>query len=107
MRLPIIAIALACSVPAASQAPAPSSSPASDTAAATSAVVRSNPVEIDRCRTTRAHFAKSRSVWSGPRLRPEKLDELPRGTAYMAVYRTIDGCEMPMTVAEYRDSAAR
>lgn len=106
MRLSIMFVALASSVPAASEAPAPSS-PAPEAAPATSAVVRSIPVEIDKCRATRAHFANSRSVWSGPRLRPKNLDELPRGTAYMAVYRTVDGCEVPMTVAEYRDSAGQ
>ena len=32
----------------------------------------------------------------------KRLDQLPDATAYMAVYRTVDGCEEPMTVVEYR-----
>ena len=105
MRLPLILAALTISVPAASEAPAPSLAPGS--AGATSAVVRSTPVEIDKCRPTRTHFANSVSAWRGEPVRPRKLDELPRATAYMAVYRTINGCEMPMTVVEYRNSSRR
>jgi hypothetical protein len=36
-----------------------------------------------------------------------KLDELPDATGYMAVYRTVDGCEVPMTVVEYRQGLGR
>ena len=39
--------------------------------------------------------------------RPRKLAELPPATAYMAVYRTIDGCEAPLTVVDYRRSQNR
>jgi hypothetical protein len=38
----------------------------------------------------------------GDRIAPRKLTELPPAIGYMAVYRTINGCEVPMTVVEYR-----
>lgn len=106
MRLPLMFAALSISAPAVAEAPAPHR-PAAETAAAASAVARPSPVERVRCRDTRAHFASAGSAWRGQPLAPRKLDELPRGTAYMAVYRTINGCEVPMTVAEYRNRRSR
>ena len=92
MRLPLLLAALTLSLPAAAQAPAlpdGATSPGTD------------------CRSARPHVANSRSEWHGEQLRPETLDELPPATAYMAVHRTIDGCAVPMTAAEYRNSFAR
>lgn len=40
-------------------------------------------------------------------VKPQKLTELPPGTAFMAVHRTIGGCEVPLTVIEYRNGRGR
>ncbi len=40
-------------------------------------------------------------------LKPQKLTELPPGKGYMAVYRTVNGCEFPMTMVEYRTQGRR
>jgi hypothetical protein len=106
MRLPLILAALAISAPAASEGPALQSSTA-DSAGATAAVVRDMPGNLDKCRASRAHLADGRAAWIGEPLEPKKLDELPKGTAYMAVYRTINGCEVPLSVVEYRRGSGR
>ena len=50
------------------------------------------------CARTTRHYA-----WDSAKpLKPQKLTELPPGKGYMAVYRTVDGCEFPMTMVEYR-----
>ena len=50
------------------------------------------------CPRTTNHYA-----WDGGKpLSPRKLTELPPGKGFMAVYRTVDGCEFPMTMVEYR-----
>lgn len=54
------------------------------------------------CRNPTSYKAESDLVWRDQPLVPRKLDQLPPGRAYMAVYRTINGCEVPMTVVEYR-----
>ena len=33
-----------------------------------------------------------------------KLTELPPATAYMAVYRRVDGCNDPLTMADYKQA---
>ena len=40
-------------------------------------------------------------------VRPRNLGELPPATGYKAVYRTIDGCEVPLTVVEYQSVSGR
>jgi len=40
-------------------------------------------------------------------VRPQKLNELPQATTFMAVYRTKDGCMDPLTLVEYRGGARR
>ena len=106
MRLPAVLLPLMISAPAASEAPNIPAQ-ASAKAGATAAVVRAQPLPIDQCRSATAHVADGRAKWIGEPVRPRKLDELPAGTAYMAVYRTINGCEEPMTVVEYRNSSGR
>jgi hypothetical protein len=46
-------------------------------------------------------------MYRGERLAPKKLNELPPATGYMAVYRVINGCEVPMTMTEYRTFGRR
>ena len=53
------------------------------------------PAATDKCQRTTSHHAVLRPG-------PQKLTELPPAVAYMAVYRTVNGCEVPMTVVEYR-----
>ena len=56
----------------------------------------------DKCPRATDYFAGSGSSYRGDRIIPKKLAELPPAVGYMAVYRTRDGCEDPMTVVEYR-----
>ena len=53
-------------------------------------------------RTTSYHPADG--VNQDQPLIPKKLTQLPPGTAYMAVYRHIGGCEAPLTMAGYRNA---
>ena len=50
------------------------------------------------CPRTTNHYAAE----PGKPLKPRKLTELPPAIGYMAVYRTVNGCEVPMTIIEYR-----
>ena len=106
MRLSLIVAALVISVPAASEAPAQSSH-ATDASRPASAAVPTDPRKIAKCRPTRAHFAHGESVWRDGPVRPKDLGELPPATGYMAVYRTVGGCEEPLTMVEYRNGARR
>lgn len=54
------------------------------------------------CPLTSDHPAATTSVSPYRPLRPQKLTELPPGTAFMAVYRHIGNCEAPLTMVEYR-----
>ena len=55
------------------------------------------------CARTRSYVANAAGVYQAQPLMPKKLTELPPGTAYMAVYRHIGGCEAPLTMANYRN----
>jgi hypothetical protein len=55
------------------------------------------------CPPTMSYYAQQR----GKSLTPRKLTELPPATGYMAVYRTIGGCNAPLTVVEYRRAPRR
>ena len=101
MRLSIILFALAVGAPAASAGPiaAPAAAPAAQLPSAP------NPLhshEADNCPPTVSHYAGSGSMYRGAPLAPKKLTELPPAVGYMAVYRTVNGCEVPMTIVEYR-----
>jgi hypothetical protein len=54
------------------------------------------------CPQTTSYLADKTGVYRSQRLTPRKLTELPPATTYMAVYRHIDRCEVPMTMSEYR-----
>jgi len=94
MRVPAALVALAICAPAVA---AGSGSPP-DKAGATGAV---------NCPRTTSQLARERDIYNGKKLAPQKLTELPPGTAYMAVYRHIDGCEAPLTMTEYRNPRRR
>lgn len=47
-----------------------------------------------RCPRTTSHVA----VQPRERLAPRKLSDLPTANAYAAVYRHVDGCEVPVIV---------
>lgn len=53
----------------------------------------------DKCRPTAPYYAYR----DGKPLKPHKLTELPPATTYMAVFRHIGTCEVPMTMTEYRN----
>ena len=98
----ILVLGLASILPAASAAaPAPpASTPVTSTPSVEQPAVLRTPATAlpgQKCRRPDVHQAQR----DGP---PQfkRLDELPDATAYMAVYRTVDGCEEPLTVADYR-----
>ena len=55
------------------------------------------------CRRTTGYLAGKSGVYRGAPLTPRKLTELPQGTTYMAVYRHIGLCEVPLTLSDYRN----
>ena len=57
------------------------------------------------CRTSSVHQASPFN--RADPVRPQKLGELPPATGYKAVYRTINGCEVPLTVVEYQRASGR
>lgn len=59
------------------------------------------------CSHTTSYLADKSSMYRGAPLAPKKLNQLPPGTTYMAVYRRIDGCEVPLTMVEYRNPRRR
>jgi hypothetical protein len=100
MRLPFALGILATLLPAGSLA-AQMPAPATSGDGVTSPAARGSSVPIDKCRSANARIAEAEPAWRGMPAQMKRLHELPPGTAYKAVYRTIDGCEVPMTVAEY------
>ena len=54
------------------------------------------------CPRITSYLADKSGIDSGRPLTPKKLTELPPGTAFMAVYRHIGGCDAPLTMVEYR-----
>jgi hypothetical protein len=101
MRLPLIVAALILSAPAASAGPADESP---NERATIPAIEQAGLEPGKACRKTATHYAGSGSAWKGDGLQPKKLNELPPAVGYMAVVRVIDGCEVPLTVVEYRKS---
>ena len=57
------------------------------------------PAASDKCRPTAPYYAYR----DGKPLKPHKLTELPPATTYMAVFRHIGMCEVPLTMTEYRN----
>jgi len=56
----------------------------------------------EQCRRVTSDKAQEGIDWRGESLQPRKLADLPPAQGYMAVYRVVDGCEEPLTVADYR-----
>jgi hypothetical protein len=78
------------------------------TAILTAASAAAQPPTATRtCPRTTSYLADKSGLYQGQPLRPRKLTELPPGTAYMAVYRRIGGCEAPLTMIEYRNPRQR
>jgi hypothetical protein len=106
MRLALSLAVLATLLPAGSLA-APMLGPAEDGEAVSSPTIRGSSVPIKKCRSATARPAQAASAWRGRPVQMKRLHELPPGTAYKAVYRTVDGCELPMTIAEYGTGPTR
>ena len=101
MRLAMILLALSMSTPAAAAGPIP----ARAAAPAAEPPITPDPLDTRRagnCRRTVSHHAGRDSLYRGFPLAPQKLTELPPAVGYMAVYRTVNGCEVPLTIVEYR-----
>jgi hypothetical protein len=59
------------------------------------------------CPRTTSYLADKSGLYRGAPLVPRKLTELPPATTYMAVYRHIGQCEVPLTMSEYRNPRRR
>ena len=59
------------------------------------------------CPRTTSYLADKTGLYRGKPLAPRKLTELPPATAYMAVYRHIGDCEVPLTMVDYRNPRRR
>ena len=97
MRVSAIVLAIAISAPAPAAGPAPP-----QTIEAPYKQSPLNPQEADNCPRTTSHYAGKGSMYRGAPLTPKKLTDLPPAVGYMAVFRTVKGCEVPMTIVEYR-----
>ena len=62
---------------------------------------------LSHCPRTTSYLANGNGLYRGPPAIPKKLTELPPATGYMAVYRQVGGCEVPLTVVEYRRGQRR
>ena len=99
MRLLVLALA-ATILPTASVAPAQQSGPVQSSIDPQSPLAAKPLADANaeqKCR--RADYQRADNAG---RTEFRRLDQLPGATAYMAVYRTVNGCEEPMTVTEYR-----
>jgi hypothetical protein len=96
MRVCAIVLAIAISAPAPAAAPAPPQ--------AVAPPYKQSPLNTEKadCPRTTSHYAGKGSMYGGAPLTPQKLTELPPAIGYMAVHRTVDGCENPLTMVEYR-----
>ena len=104
MRLLILPLAAA-----ALSWPSSAAAPAADPAASPAKPRALDQLVSDDCRKTTRYLADddAGAAYRGKGLKPRKLDELPDATTYMAVYRTVDGCEAPLTMIEYRQGSDR
>jgi hypothetical protein len=59
------------------------------------------------CRKTTSYRADGTLAWRDEPMTPKRLTDLPPAESYKAVYRTVNGCEEPMTVAEYQRGDTR
>ena len=102
MRLLFPVLALPLLVPAASSAqmPAPAVESPQDSARAIASTG-------NNCRKTASYRADGTLAWRDDPVTPKRLTELPPAESYKAVYRTVNGCEEPMTVAEYQRGIVR
>ena len=65
------------------------------------------PPATANCPRTSSYLAEQSGVLRGKPPALRKLNELPMGTAYMAVFRHIGTCEAPLTMVDYRNSRRR
>jgi hypothetical protein len=59
------------------------------------------------CPRTGTYVAEKSGAYRGRPLAPRKLTELPPAQGYMAVYRRVGGCEVPLTMSDYRNPRRR
>ncbi|MEO6225220.1 MAG: hypothetical protein ABIO80_05155 [Sphingomicrobium sp.] len=89
MRVILLLAAVTIAAPALAADPAP----------------RGKPVAT--CPQTTSYMAADNGQYRGQSVAPRKLDQLPSGTAYMAVYRQIGRCDAPLTMVDYRSAQRR
>jgi hypothetical protein len=70
-------------------------------------VMKRTQTPTANCPHTTGYLADQSGLYRGQPLTPRKLTELPPATAYMAVFRHIGGCEVPLTMVDYRNPRRR
>ena len=76
--------------------------PAASAAEPAGPLTGKSPLKLNACPRTGSYAAGDGAVHRGTPPSVRKLTQLPPAIGYMAVYRTVNGCEFPMTVTEYR-----
>ena len=99
MRLLVLALA-ATILPTASVAPAQQPAPVQNNIDPQSPLAAKPLADTNAAQKCRRADLQRAEEAGKPEFR--RLDQLPDATEYMAVYRTVNGCEEPMTVTEYR-----
>ena len=97
---PVLALPLLVPAATSAQTPAPTLESPQSTAQPIAATG-------SNCRKTTSYRAEVGSAWRGGPVNPRRLAELPPAESYKAVYRKVNGCEEPMTVAEYQRGIIR
>ncbi|QNM81769.1 hypothetical protein H8M03_06760 [Sphingomonas sabuli] len=100
----VIPAAFAVLIPQASLAGPPPQAP---TVTEPAAIASAWSATGQECRKAEAAKAESGPAWRDTPVTPKKLTDLPDANSYMAVFRTVDGCEVPMSVVEYRSGQTR
>lgn len=102
MRLLFPVLALPLLVPAATSAQTPAR-----TLESPQSTARPIAATGSNCRKATSYRAQGGLAWRDEPVTPRKLTDLPPAESYKAVYRTVNGCEEPMTVAEYQRGVLR
>ena len=97
---PVLALPLLVPAATSAQTPAPTLESPQSTAQPIAATG-------SNCRKATSYHAQGGMAWRDDPVTPKKLADLPPAESYKAVYRTVNGCEEPMTVAEYQRGIIR
>ena len=80
----------------------PASAPAEVRIVTAPALEKPTPFTSNTCRRPTREYAREGGAYRGRPARPKRLTELPPAETYAAVYRLVDGCEIPLLYREVR-----